>query len=107
VGGHSPALWRTGGERAPDAFDDAEDFASHDVVGTARANLAAFGTTRLWIDGGDTDTFRPGIDAFTAALRDNRVRISAHRWPGGHEGGYWSEHWRDYARFYAGALARC
>jgi acetyl esterase/lipase len=74
---------------------------------TAPRGTDAFGATRLWIDGGDTDPFRPGIGAFTAALRDNGVRISAHRWPGGHEGGYWSEHWRDYARFYAGALARC
>ena len=27
VGGHSAALWRSGGETAPGAFDDAEDFA--------------------------------------------------------------------------------
>jgi S-formylglutathione hydrolase FrmB len=30
VGGHSPALWRSGGETAPGAVDDAEDFARHD-----------------------------------------------------------------------------
>jgi poly(3-hydroxybutyrate) depolymerase len=69
VGGHSPALWRSSGETAPGAFDDAEDFAQHDVVGAARSAPAAFAGARVWIDGGDSDPFRPGIDAFTAALR--------------------------------------
>ena len=107
AGGHSPALWSSGGETAPGAFDDAEDFARHNVVGTALAAPAAFGATRLWIDGGDTDPFRPGIDAFTAGLRAGGTPISAHRWPGGHEGDYWNEHWKDYADFYARALRRC
>jgi S-formylglutathione hydrolase FrmB len=105
--GHSPALWSIGGETAAGAFDDAEDFARHDVIATAGANPAAFSDTRLWIDGGDGDPFQPGIQAFTAALRDNGVRISEHTWPGGHEDSYWNEHWKDYARFYARALASC
>jgi S-formylglutathione hydrolase FrmB len=107
VGGHSPALWRSGGETAPGAFDDAEDFARHDVVGTARSGPEAFAGSALWIDAGDADPFRPGIDAFTAALRAGGVPISAHSWPGGHDGDYWNEHWRAYARFYARALASC
>jgi S-formylglutathione hydrolase FrmB len=107
AGGHSPALWTTAGETAAGAFDDAEDFARHDVIATAEANPTAFGGTRLWIDGGDGDPFQPGIQAFTVALRDNGVPVSAHTWPGGHEGDYWSEHWPQYARFYARALADC
>jgi S-formylglutathione hydrolase FrmB len=107
VGGHSPALWRTGGETAPGAFDDAADFARHDVVGAARATPGAFDGTPLWVDGGDADPFRPGIDAFTAALRAGGVKLSAHTWPGEHDGDYWSEHWPAYARFYARALAGC
>ena len=35
VGGHSPAVWRSGGETAPGAFDDAADFARHDVIAGA------------------------------------------------------------------------
>jgi len=104
VAGHSPALWRTGGETAPEAFDDAEDFAEHDVVGTARANPDVFGDTRLWLDAGDEDPFQPGDDAMAAALGD---RVNAKTWPGGHDDGYWNAHWPDYARFYARALARC
>jgi S-formylglutathione hydrolase FrmB len=104
VAGHSPALWRSGGETAPGAFDDAEDFARHDVIAAARANPDAFGRGRLWLDAGDEDPFRPGDDAMAEALGG---RVSAHTWPGGHEGDYWNAHWPDYARFYARALARC
>jgi S-formylglutathione hydrolase FrmB len=107
VGGHSPALWRTAGETAPGAFDDAGDFARHDVIAAARAGAPAFAQMPVWIDGGDGDPFRPGTDAFTTALRANGIEVSAHTWPGGHEGDYWSEHWPSYARFYARALANC
>ena len=104
VAGHSPALWRTGGETAPGAFDDAEDFSRHDVVGAARANPDVFSNTRLWLDAGDADPFRPGDEVLTQALGE---RVSGHTWPGGHDGDYWNAHWPDYARFYARALDRC
>jgi S-formylglutathione hydrolase FrmB len=104
VAGHSPALWRSGRETAPGAFDDAEDFARHDVIGAARADPDAFGDARVWLDAGDEDPFRPGDKALTNALGS---RVSAHTWPGGHDGDYWNAHWPDYARFYARALARC
>ncbi len=103
VGGHSPALWRTGGETAPGAFDDAEDFARHDVI----AGAGAFTETPLWLDAGDKDPFRPGDDAFAAALRAAGARPRVQTWPGGHNGDYWDAHWRDYLRFYARALKRC
>ena len=104
VAGHSPALWRTGGETAPGAFDDAGDFSRHDVVGAARANPDVFSNTRLWLDAGDADPFRPGDEVLTQALGE---RVSGHTWPGGHDGDYWNAHWPDYARFYARALDRC
>src|SRR5262249_38572658 len=37
VGGHSAALWVSGGDSAPGAFDDASDFARNNVIGAARA----------------------------------------------------------------------
>jgi S-formylglutathione hydrolase FrmB len=103
VGGHSPALWRTGGETEPGAFDDAADFARHNVVASAGR------LTRLpvWLDAGDADPFRPGDDAFAANLRAAGAHASVHRWPGGHDGDYWNAHWGDYLRFYARALKRC
>jgi S-formylglutathione hydrolase FrmB len=105
VAGHSPALWRTGSETAPGAFDDAEDFARHDVVASARANPDLFGGTRLWLDAGDKDPFRPGDQGLAQTLGDRATTHTS--WPGGHDSDYWNAHWPDYARFYASALASC
>jgi enterochelin esterase-like enzyme len=102
VGGHSPALWRTGGETAPGAFDDADDFARHDVV----ASPQRLTNIPVWLDAGNEDPFRPGDDAFAAALRSAGADASVHVWPGGHDRDYWDAHWGDYLRFYATACAR-
>jgi S-formylglutathione hydrolase FrmB len=98
VGGHSPALWRSAGETAPGAFDDAEDFARHDVVAAA----GELDGLPVWLDAGDEDPFRPGHEAFAAA-----ADITARTWPGGHDGDYWDRHWPDYLRWYARELERC
>jgi S-formylglutathione hydrolase FrmB len=110
VGAHSPALWQTAGETAEGAFDDAEDFAAHDVISTARTadGAAALAAQPLWLDAGDEDPFLPGDRALVDALRaagdaDARLDIQ----PGGHDGDYWSSRWNDYLRFYAAALADC
>jgi enterochelin esterase-like enzyme len=103
VGGHSAATWSRSADSAPGAFDDAADFARHDVVGLARARGAKpWRGARLWLDGGATDPFRASDTAFARAL-GVRMRV----WPGGHDGRYWSRHYRDYLRFYARALAHC
>jgi S-formylglutathione hydrolase FrmB len=103
VGGHSPALWRSAGETAPGAFDDAEDFARHDVID----EHGALTGMPVWLDAGDVDPFRPGDEAFVAALEAAGADVTARTWPGGHDGDYWDRHWRDYLRFYARELARC
>ena len=103
VGGHSPALWSSGGETAPGSFDDAGDFARHDVI----ANAGALRDLPVWLDAGDRDPFQPGDDAFAAALADNGVDATVHTWPGGHDGKYWDAHWDEYLRFYARELRRC
>jgi S-formylglutathione hydrolase FrmB len=103
VGAHSPALWRTAGETAPGAFDDAQDFARHDVIAAARRNPNLYGATPLWLDAGSADPFQPGDRALDRALRAVRLRT----YPGAHEGAYWRAHYRAYLRFYAAALARC
>ena len=108
VGAHSPAIWRTGGETAPGAFDDAQDFARHDLVGTARTRPRAFAAQPVWLDAGRSDPFQPGDHAFVSALQAHGVRVHDHLTsPGGHTGSYWQAHWRSYIEFYAGALARC
>jgi S-formylglutathione hydrolase FrmB len=103
VGAHSPALWQTAGETAPGAFDDAQDFARHDVVGAARRHPNLFEGTPVWLDAGSADPFQPGDRAFDRASRAVRLRT----YPGAHEGAYWRAHYGAYLRFYAHALARC
>src|SRR5262249_53986437 len=51
VGGHSAALWFSGGDTPAGAFDDAEDFARHDVVHLASYRIP------VWIDVGTADPF--------------------------------------------------
>jgi S-formylglutathione hydrolase FrmB len=107
VGGHSPALWFEAGETAPGAFDDAADFNRNDVVGMVRSDPNAFGGMRVWNDYGTEDDFRVYDEGFVEALRADGADLSAHSWPGGHEGSYWSRHWPAYLRFYANSLAHC
>ena len=128
VGGHSAALWFDGGETAPGAFDNAADFERNDVVEAVQADPNAFtcvdvadappleavqadpnafGDTRVWNDYGDADPFRVYNESFVDALEAGGAELSAHSWPGGHEGGYWDRHWPAYQRFYVNALARC
>jgi S-formylglutathione hydrolase FrmB len=107
VGGHSPALWRTGAETAPGAFDNAEDFAANDVIGLAGRDRQAFGRTRLWLDAGDHDPFLSADTELVRVLRAGGKKITFHVWPGYHSGSYWDAHAAAYLRFYAAALADC
>jgi S-formylglutathione hydrolase FrmB len=107
VGGHSPALWFEGGETAPGAFDDLADFERNDVVGTIQAEPEAFGATKVWIDYGTEDPFRPYDEGFVAALEEGGDEPTVHSWPGGHEDSYWDAHWPDYQRWYVKQLAHC
>lgn len=58
VGGHSPALWRLHYEAPRAAFDDAADFARHDLLSLVPNGRAApYGRAPLWIDVGRQDPF--------------------------------------------------
>jgi len=108
AGGHSPALFQTGGESAAGAFDDAADFDRNDVISTAREDPGAFEGTPVWLDAGKRDPFVPGVAAMRDALTANGADVTVEsEWRGGHEDEYWNAHWGDYLRFYAKALAAC
>jgi S-formylglutathione hydrolase FrmB len=92
VGAHSPALWLTGGDTAPGAFDDAEDFARHDLIAHPPTYRAP-----VWMDVGSEDPF---LAADTALAR--KLGVKLHVWPGVGHGG-WSRHMAQYLRFYADA----
>jgi len=106
AGGHSPALWVSGGESAAGAFDDAADFARHDVIGAARTGPLAGGVP-VWIDVGTQDPFRSADTLLASLLRAHGQPVTFHLWPGGHDDAYWNSHWPAYLAFYATALARC
>jgi hypothetical protein len=101
VGGHSPAIFRTGADTPAGAFDDAEDFARHDVLRFAREG-ERFQGARLWLDVGRDDPFR----ATTVELA-KATRARLHVWRGGHDTRYWRSHVAEYLRFYADALSEC
>jgi S-formylglutathione hydrolase FrmB len=102
VGGHSPALWRTGGETPAGAFDDAEDFARHDLFGGPFG-----GGADVWLDVGRDDPFHDATRAYAALLRRHGRDVTLRIWDGGHDRDYWKRHLRAYLGFYAGALTRC
>jgi len=104
VGGHSPALWFHGADTAPGAFDDADDFAHNDVIGTIENDPAAFGPIPIWNEAGTEDPFLISDVALAEDLEAAGADITAHTWPGAHERAYWDRHWNEYLRFYADAL---
>jgi S-formylglutathione hydrolase FrmB len=108
VGGHSAALWRSGGETPQGAFDDAEDFARNDVIGMASSRRMPLGrSTRVWIDVGNEDPFASADTELARALRARGQKVTFHVWPGSHARSYWNKHIDQYLRFYADALADC
>lgn len=106
VGGHSAAIWPAGGDSAAGAFDDARDFARHDVIGAARAG-DPYPLRPVWIDVGSADPFRANDTRLAGELRAHGHPVQFHVWAGGHDQGYWQRHWSSYLGFYSAALARC
>lgn len=107
VGGHSAAMWLSAGETPPGAFDDAEDFHEHDIIGAARDGAVEYDGMKLWLDGGDTDPFRPANAEFADTLRNSGAEVTTHTWAGGHSRTYWKAHFDEYLGFYSDALAAC
>jgi S-formylglutathione hydrolase FrmB len=103
VGGHSAALWRTGGETPAGAFDHAEDFARHDVLGAARANPRVYRRAEIWIDVGTSDPFRNAGTELAGLLPNVRFRL----WRGGHDLAWFDDHAEEILSFYADALEDC
>ena len=101
VGAHSAALWFRGVDTPEGAFDDAEDFARHNLLSFAQSRTLYRG--KVWIDVGREDPFLRADRTLARELhnRGTRVRLDIHR--GGHSG--WSSRMGDYLRFYASACA--
>jgi S-formylglutathione hydrolase FrmB len=104
VGGHSAALWPSAGQTAPGAFDNAADFARHDVIGTAR-RVNPYGRTPVFLDVGRDDGFRFADEELGQALRSHGARVTFRLEEGGHGG--WRDRMAEYLRFYANVFGTC
>lgn len=107
IGAHSPAISASAGETAQGAFDDAEDFARHDVLGAVREDPSTYGDTPIWIDVGEDDPFRPATEELGDLLRDGGANLEMKVPPGGHDASYWWSHMDEYIEFYVAALRDC
>ena len=99
VGGHSAALWFHGGDTAPGAFDDAADFARHDLIRFAAARRVY--RLPVWIDVGRDDPFLQSDTSLADELRRRATRVQFIVHSGGQSG--WSGRMQEYLRFYASA----
>ena len=101
VGGHSPAVFEPSSEGAVFGFDNAADFARHDLLRLARSRSPY--DAPVWLDVGNHDNLRPAVARLAHELEDDGAEVTFHVWPGSHEGRYWDAHFVDYLRFYADA----
>ena len=103
VGAHSAALWTDGGQTPSGAFDDAADFARHDLIRFAREHTLV--GVPVWMDVGRDDPFEHADTILADELRAHGVHVTFQLHGGGHSG--WSGRMPEYLRWYANALARC
>ena len=103
VGGHSAAMWRTGGETPQGAFDDSEDFEQNDVIEAAAKNPRLYGNARVWIDVGTEDPFQSADEELARRLAGERFTL----WRGEHDISFLEKHADEVLEFYADALERC
>jgi S-formylglutathione hydrolase FrmB len=103
VGGHSAAMWRTGGETPQGAFDHAEDFEQNDIIELATANPRLYGEAKVWIDIGTEDPFRSANEELARRLSGE----SFHLWRGDHDFSHFEDDAPRVMKFYADALERC
>jgi predicted esterase len=103
VGGHSPAVLANDSQNLLGGFDNAADFARHDLIRISRHRSPY--AAPVWIDVGNRDQLRPAASELAHELRAHGADFSFHVWPGSHDGRYWDAHFGDYLRFYADACS--
>ena len=92
VGGHSAAL---NVNLAPPGLDPIN-----------MANLPSLKNQRIWLDVGETDYTRPGVEQLHLALKRAGVEHTNKTWPGAHDDSLWAAHLADYLEFYTLAWRR-
>lgn len=80
----SPALFSSAGDTAPGSFDDAEDFAEHDVTG----RQSELNGTAVRVDCGNGDPFKPAVENYRRGFGDDHEPAGGFE-PGTHNDAYW------------------
>jgi S-formylglutathione hydrolase FrmB len=101
VGGHSPAVFERGNPDISFGFDNARDFARHDLLTLAKRRKLY--DSPVWIDAGKQDLLHPAASKLAREQRAHDADVTFHDAPGGHEGTYWDAHFSQYLKFYADA----
>ena len=99
VGAHAPAILRASYLSLLGAFDDAGDFARHDLL-TLAAGKRLY-RIPVYLDVGRDDALLPADTEFADAVRKRGTKITFKLVPGGHSG--WGGRMSGYLRWYAGA----
>ena len=107
IGGHSPALFRSGADTTEGSFDDAEDFARHDLFSSLRESGNLYGDIPVWIDVGRDDPFYDAVSDFRELLEGAGAEVRFIGPAGGHNESYWWAHIDEYVGFYSDALEAC
>jgi S-formylglutathione hydrolase FrmB len=100
----SAAIWPTATQAASGAFDDAADFARHDVMGAA-GRSDPYGRVPVLIDVGETDGFRFADRRLADDLKAHRANVTFRLEAGGHSG--WRGRMDQYLRFDDAAFRAC
>ena len=101
IGAHSPAL--RSHKESPPFFGDEAWFARFDPA-TLAARVRLPSGVKAWVDVGDLDRWRAESERVATAMERGGAKVDLKIFKGRHEGDYWREHLRDYARFYGAAL---
>jgi poly(3-hydroxybutyrate) depolymerase len=98
VGAHSPAVFRSAQSLPPGSpFDDAADFARHDLLSLAAARRLY--RVPVFLDVGRDDGLRSSDVLFADEVRAHGTPITFRLVPGGHSG--WAGRMAGYLRWYA------
>jgi S-formylglutathione hydrolase FrmB len=107
VAAMAPALWDDAAKTPAGAFDDADDFAAHDVLGAVGDDPSALHGTPVFLVVGQDDPFRATTAALAAALEPGPSRVEHVVAAGGHDGAFWDAHTGAVVAWLSKQLARC
>lgn len=107
VAAMAPALWANAADTPAGAFDDAEDFEEHDLLGEVGADAAALHSTPVYLTVGTDDPFRASTAELAAALEEGGTPVQHVVAEGGHNSQFWDGQIDEVMRWVDERLARC